>query len=220
MSLPPKLPSVAVFCPQSKAPGTKYLESLQSYITGNDHLEPLVRAIRDIADTWDIFAKHREDIAALDQGPRYMKSFSHWITTGESTALANAMSGIISLPLLTIIQTCQYFQYLEMQQISHRDLAQYLSKSGGIQGYCGGLLPAMAIACSKDEAEVVENVAKAMRLAVGIGAFGELGDDENIPGPTTIVVRLKYVGQGDEIVKKFPGVSYLLTFDPTILIKA
>jgi hypothetical protein len=45
-----------------------------------------------------------------------------------------------------------------------------------------------------------------MRIALGIGAYGELGDDENIPGPTTIVLRLKRPGQGEELVKKFPGV--------------
>lgn len=203
-------PSVAVFCPQSKAPEAKYLQGLHSYLTTNGYLKPFVRAIQGLEETWNIFANHREDIAALSQGPRYMKNLSHWIATGESTAVANAMSGILSLPLLTVIQICQYFQYLEMQQMSHQEFVDHLSRGGGIQGYCGGLLPAMAIACSKNEAEVVENAAKAMRVSLGIGAYGELGDDESLPGPTTIVVRLKKVGQGDEIVKDFPGVSFLL----------
>ena len=45
-------------------------------------------------------------------------------------------------------------------------------------------------------------------LSPGVGAYGELGDDENIQGATTIVVRLKYEGQGEEIIKDFPDVSF------------
>ena len=46
-----------------------------------------------------------------------------------------------------------------------------------------------------------------MRLALGIGAYGELGDQQDVPGPTTIVVRLKSPNQGEELIKQFPGVS-------------
>ena len=69
-------------------------------------------------------------------------------------------------------------------------------------------MPAIAIACSTTEAEVATNAVKAMAIALGVGAYGELGDDENIIGPTTIVVRLKQEGQGPDIIKDFPDVSY------------
>lgn len=91
--------------------------------------------------------------------------------------------------------------------MSHSQFMVQLRAGGGIQGYCGGLLPAIAIACSQNEAEVVENASKAMRIALAIGAYGELGDDESVPGATTIVVRTKRVGQGDDLIAKFPGVS-------------
>ena len=68
-------------------------------------------------------------------------------------------------------------------------------------------MPAIAIACSATEEEVVANASKAMAIALGVGAYGELGDDENVLGPTTIVVRLKEAGQGEEIIKDFPDVS-------------
>ena len=116
------------------------------------------------------------------------------------------MSGILSLPLLTIIQVVQYFQFLEVKKLRHTDFIARLRDRGGVQGYCGGLMPAIAIACSANEAEVATNAAKAMAIALGVGAYGELGDDENIKGPTTIVVRLKYAGQGEEIIRDFPDV--------------
>ena len=64
---------------------------------------------------------------------------------------------------------------------------------------------------SADETEVVANAVKAMGIALGVGAYGELGDDENETGATTMVVRLKQEGQGKEIIKDFPDVSSCLS---------
>ncbi|KAK0713556.1 putative polyketide synthase [Lasiosphaeria miniovina] len=125
------------------------------------------------------------------------------------------MSGILALPLLTIIQVVQYFQYLGWRGIGHAQfLREIKAAGGGAQGFCGGLLPAMAVAASRDEAEVVGNAARALRIALGIGAYGELGDDENEPGPTTVVLRAKYEGQAGEIVARFPGAHVSAITDP------
>ena len=166
-----------------------------------------MQSILDLKEVWTILANERQDIADLGQGPRYIQSLSEWIKTGKSSQVANRMSGILSLPLLVVIQTCQYFQYLELHGVSHSQFMAQLRAGGGLQGYCGGLLPAIAIACSRTEKEVAENAAIAARLALAIGAYGELGDDESVPGATTIVLRTKRVGQADEMVQKFPGVS-------------
>ena len=202
-----QLASVAIFCPQSKAPQESYLNNLHSFISRKEYLAPFREAILDLKNVWTIFANQRDDIAALAQGPRYMQALSDWITTGNASLVSNHMSGIISLPLLVIIQIGQYFQYLELHGIKHAELLARLRKGGGVQGYCGGLPPAIAVASAKDEAELVQSAAIAMRLALAIGAYGELGDDESIPGATTIVVRTKRAGQGDELINMFPGVS-------------
>ncbi|KAF6223374.1 hypothetical protein HO133_000216 [Letharia lupina] len=206
--------SVAVFCPQSKAPGESYLNEVHSFLRHSEYLEPFVQRMLDLKDVWTILANERQDIADLGQGPRYIQNLSEWFATGKSSQIANCMSGILSLPLLVVIQICQYFQYLELHGMSHSQFMAQLRTGGGIQGYCGGLLPAIAIACSKTEAEVVENAARAARIALAIGAYGELGDDESVPGATTIVVRTKRVGQGDELIRKFPGSYISAVTDP------
>ena len=203
-----ELPSMAVFSPQSKAPPREYLDGLRSYLCSKVELQPLVQAIEDLSKMWQVFADNNKDIANLKQGGRHTKALSDWIKYGDSSRVFNVMSGILSLPLLTIIQIGQYFQFLELKKISHQDFMARLRDRGGVQGYCGGLLPAIAIACSSNEAEVVKNASKAMRIALGIGAYGELGDDENdVAGATTIVVRLKQEGQGEELTQGFPDVS-------------
>ncbi|TGJ81029.1 hypothetical protein E0Z10_g7743 [Xylaria hypoxylon] len=200
-------PSVAVFCPQSKAPQKDYLDELRSYICSHQHLKKLVQEVKELRSTWDDVARNNQGISELIQGPRYLQALSEWLTEGHSGPIANVMSGILSLPLLVIIQITQYFQFLELSGMSHSNCLSALGigRGAGAQGYCAGLLPAFAVACAQDEADLVTITAKAIRIALAIGAYGELGDDEHVDGPTTIVMRLKRPGQGDEIIKGFTG---------------
>lgn len=205
---------MAVFSPQSKAPTETYLDEIRSYLCGKAELRVLLEGVENLPHTWDIYARHNSDIAALTQGKRYTQALSEWVKDGKSSGISNVMSGILSLPLLTIIQVVQYFQFLEVKRLRHSDFMVRLRERGGIQGYCGGLMPAIAIACSATEDEVVANASKAMAIALGVGAYGELGDDENVLGPTTIVVRLKEAGQGPEIIKDFPDAHISAITDP------
>lgn len=216
------VPSAAFFCPQNKPPKPSYLDLIRRYLHGNATIQPFRTAILDsLSKTWDVLAKVNPGIAAMTQGPRYIQHLHDWIAATESPSTSTEMqwteimSGMISLPLLTIMQIVQYFQYLETRQVSHTQFVKEI-RIGGAQGYCGGLLPAAAIAASCNEEEVIKNAGVALRLALAIGAYAELGDDENIPGPTTVVLRTKYSGQAEEIVSKFPGVSYLFSIRLTM----
>ncbi|EED22678.1 polyketide synthase, putative [Talaromyces stipitatus ATCC 10500] len=213
-------PSAAFFCPQNKPPKPSYLDLIRRYLRNNATLQPFRAAILDsLFTTWKILGEANPGIAALTQGPRYIQHFHDWIAATESPLTSNElqwteiMSGIISLPLLTVMQIVQYFQYLETRQINHEQFVQEI-RIGGAQGYCGGLLPAAAIAASRNEEEVVKNACIALRLALAIGAYGELGDDENITGPTTVVLRTKYSEQAEEIVSRFPGTYVSAITDP------
>ncbi|KAL8898072.1 MAG: hypothetical protein Q9207_006888 [Kuettlingeria erythrocarpa] len=136
-----------------------------------------------------------------------------WIDTSDSGSIATGMSGSLTLPLLTIIQICQYVQYLEIMQISHGEM-QHLTRDGGVHGYCGGMLPAVAVAASANENELVQNACTALRVAFAIGIYGDLGDEHLDNGPTNMVVRLERAGQGEEIIRSFPGASFSAITDP------
>ncbi|KAI1386651.1 putative polyketide synthase [Hypoxylon trugodes] len=206
--------SAVVFCPQNKPPKADYMAVIRRYIRSNPLLEPFGQAILNLPDTWNIFVKANAGIAALRDGPQYVRQMRDWFGDDDvPLSIPEIMSGILALPLLTIIQIVQYFQYLQFRDISHIQFLEEI-RIGGAQGFCGGLLPALAIAASGDELEVVQNACKSLRIALGIGAYGELGDDENVPGPTTMVMRAKYAGQADEIVAKFPGAYVSAVTDP------
>ena len=205
--------SCAVFCPQSKPTGEDYLNELLSFIRANKDLEPLIQAMSGLQEVWFTLVQSNKRIVDLSRGVVHLQNLSRWIETGDSSKIAGCMSGIISLPLLVIMQTCQYLQFLNLYEMSHSEFLAQLRFRGGIQGYCGGLPTAFAIACSKNEAEVVANCTLAVRIALAIGIYSELGDDGSIPGATTIVVRLKTAGQGEEMIAKYPGVRFSL-IDP------
>lgn len=195
---------LAVFGPQTNAPQPEYLDRLRGYIHSNVHLQRLAREALCLCDTWDVLAKHREDIATL-QGRKHLDSLAAWLNHGPSTPVASEVSGILCMPLLVLIEISQYFQFLENTGSSHSDVLANLQqgKGAGVQGYCAGLLPAFAVATAKDEESVIVNAAKAMRLGLAIGAYAELGDDLTVEGDTTIVVRLRNPAQAEDITKNF-----------------
>lgn len=122
------------------------------------------------------------------------------------------MSGCCALPLLVlaIVQVCQHFQFLELKGITHHQILQSLSK-GGIHGYCGGSLPAAVVDLSGDRWELADNASIALRIALGGGAYGDLDDEDVHGGFSNMVIRLKYPGQGEEVVRLHPCVSLSLT---------
>ncbi|KAL8770525.1 MAG: hypothetical protein Q9209_003781 [Squamulea sp. 1 TL-2023] len=213
MTVSDGLPSAAFFNPQAKAATEEYLNGLRAYLCNHEQLQSFVEAIRLLPQIWDIYACHRSDVARLSQGPKYTNALADWINGGDSNIIANAMSGCCALPVLTIVQTCQYFQYLELKDIKHHELLEALS-IGGVHGYCGGLLPAVAVAVSADERELAQNASKALRIAVGIGAYGDLGDEDISGGSSNVVIRLKYPEQGDELISLHPGAYISAVTDP------
>lgn len=141
-----------------------------------------------------------------------MASLEQWITEGLTGPVSNPVWSTLSLPLLAVMQICQYFQLLDMHNITHAQMLESLKNGGGAHGYCGGLPAAFAIACAQDEEDVVRLACKAVRLAFAVGAFGELGDDVSIDGVTTIAVRLRASQQADGLVKDIAGVSRFRSF--------
>lgn len=202
--------SAAFFCPQTKAPDEAYLVNLHAFLKNNIHGRLLLRELAALADSqvWETFASARHDVRQLDHGPRCLQALADWASSGASGPLSRIRSNISSLPLLTVLQAGQYLRYLEAQRISHQDFVSAVQKGAGVHGYCGGLPSAISIACADDEADFVRYIAISLRILVGIGAYTEAADEEKGAERTLLAVRLQYEGQGDDLIRQFPG-AYL-----------
>lgn len=199
--------SAAFFCPQSRAVSEDYLTRLQFFLSENHLGRTLLDEVGDLHTAWEIFAKARNDIEELSEGSRYVDMLQDWARHGVSAPIAEARSAIVSLPLLVILQIGQYLRYLESHSLSHLEFLAEVHDVGGLQRYCGGLPSAIAIACASSETELVKNAAKAIRVVLGIGAYATVADEKKDPGPTTLAVRIRHEGQGEDLVRRFPGVS-------------
>lgn len=200
--------SGVVFSPQSHATPRSYLDQIHSHLKLSDIYAPLCKAVSNLPQTWQELASQHPKIASLEHGLTYARYFPTWLETGETSGLEGNMSGIVTLPLLTIIHTVQYVQYLQQTGIAHADFLLSL-RPGGAQGFCAGLMAAMIVAVSKDETELIENAAKAVRISFAIGAFGEVGCDSTSLSSTTMVVRLKSGSEVGDITREFPEVRII-----------
>lgn len=199
--------ALAVFGAQSKSPSPEYLSSIQAFISQHPILRCITEEIKTLNEVYDFLSAADSRISALKNCPRYTKSLTDWILDGDTGEVATIFSGIVSLPRLAIVQLAQYFSFLADNGLEHSEFVAQTSRLGGIQGFCGGLPAAAAVASAVDDAGLKRAICTAIRIAYAIGVYAELGDDSEVPGITTLVVRLRNEGQADELIEGLPGVS-------------
>ena len=203
--------SLVIFGPHIRALPPHYLAAIRDYVVGHPILRCIPDEISTLHDIWNLLAKENKDIAKLSKGPRFAESFQKWLVEGALDGpVFISSSSIVVLPRLAITQFAQYFQFLESLHLTHEDFISGLSKVGGIQGFCGGLPAAAALASARNDEELKRGMCTAIRLAFAIGLCAELGDDSDIPGVTTAIVRLRMGSQAEELARMFPRVSRLL----------
>ena len=204
-----KSPSLLVFGAVSKAAKADYLTRLRLYLSANEDLILFKEAIIELPKLWEMYTSHNKNLKALDHGLSSLEALSEWVNVGTTHKLTEPKFSILTLPLLTIIEFVQYVQYLQKSQLSHCSVLSHVKKGAGVQGYSAGLLVACAVAISEDETELVTIACKILRLAVGIGAYGDLGGLQVSKGPLTAVsARLTEDDQMNEIARHFPAVSH------------
>ncbi|PNP51202.1 hypothetical protein THARTR1_08106 [Trichoderma harzianum] len=197
--------SLAVFVPQSRAPSKKDLDRVRLKLTQDERCRPLLASVHQLEATYDLLCVEKAEIKHLAHGRSYARMLAGWIDGGvSSTDVARARSAIHSLPLLAMVQLAQFLEYLDVTDTPYSELLSQVRSAGGLQGYCGGLAAAIAIASSQSVEQAVDRACAALHVTFATGLVAELGDDSRTDGVTTIVARLKYEGQADEIVKLFP----------------
>lgn len=199
--------SAAFFCPRARRPRDDYVADLRSYLAHTHYGTLLLEHVSKLQDSWPLFADSRPDFQSLPHAQKSVQSLVDWSKGGPTTPVCETGAGLIALPLLLVLQLGQYLRYLEVHNVSHEAFLCQVGRIGGIHGFCGGSAAALAVACAEDEAGVIQNAAVLLRVMLGVGAATDAAGDWELSAPTTLAVRLKYEGQGDDLLKQFPGVS-------------
>ncbi|KAI9725826.1 MAG: Type I Iterative PKS [Chrysothrix sp. TS-e1954] len=206
---------MTVFGPRIKAPEVGYLDKLRDFVQSSHILHDLQGVVRSLPKLLSQISEDLEDVTPSTNASKRTEAFVDWFF-GElpSSEIADNQFGDTVLPLLALIQIAQYLSFLHTKGLDHASLVSHLQYFGGIQGHCGGLPCAIAVACSANEDELGQNFAVALRVAFIIGVAGSIHDDGTTPAATMAIVRLKRPEQRDSLVQSFPDVFVSAVTDP------
>lgn len=171
-------PSLVVFGPQTSQPTADQLERIRDTLLNNAHLQSFAAAIEDLGSFWELLVNADKNLAHL-AGSEELRTLQTWLDQGTFPPTSTEpLSNTVLTPLTVIVHVVEYFDSLEDQALgcSHSEMLQSVTDAG-IQGFCSGLLTAVAVACSSTESNLIRLACVSLRLAVVIGAYIDLDED-------------------------------------------
>ena len=198
-----------VFGPQTPCPSKGFLAEIRKYLVSEPRLVTFLEALKDLPKLWDRLVDHDDTLKALP-GRETLVRLGNWIEHGELPDEIIAESSLFGMPLTIVIHIVQYFHYLD-GNMSHTQLMEDVC-TAGVQGFCLGLLSAVAVGCARDEAEIDAQAAVALRLAVCIGAYIDLHRVYTVDSSDSVslAVRWRSVTSHNsllEVLQTYPDVS-------------
>lgn len=204
------LPSLVAFGSQTLWPSSEYLQQLRAALLLEPRLRQFLVALKDLPTLWQDLVAHDPRLSAVP-GQSALEDLTEWVNHGDFRATSGTPPNVLTMPFTVIIHIIQYIHYLDGVQSTHAEILHH-AKTGGVQGFCTGLLTAMAIACSKNEEDINTLGVTAVKLALCIGAYVDLDGAfaSEINETTSIAVRWRSEAGHDRILetlRSYPGVS-------------
>ncbi|KAJ5379964.1 Type I Polyketide synthases (Type I PKS) [Penicillium cataractarum] len=204
------LPSAIVCGPQTNLPSKRNLDRLRNYLTQRSDVEHLLQAVTELPDLLSALQEHDPDLRLIP-----VSSLNHlreWCLDHSIVLqIPETLPNVLLAPLTVLIHIIQYLEYCDhlSSEDAHARLRQSI-RNGGFQGLCTGSLSAAALACSTTRAEIDQNAAVALNLAMCIGAYVDLGLALEPDSPMTcFIARWRHGSQRedvDQILNNYPQV--------------
>ena len=164
------LPSLIVFGSLSAWPSAEELQELRRSLLEQEHLRNVKEAVCKFPELWETLLANDTALEPV-HGAVAAEQLATWISSGEALNRGSAQHNTLSLPLTILSHLCDYVTYLQQTGFSHSTILGHAVKAGGVQGFCAGLLSALAVAGARDEGEIGLHGALSVRLAFTIGAY-------------------------------------------------
>ncbi|KAI9714707.1 MAG: Type I Iterative PKS [Chrysothrix sp. TS-e1954] len=168
-----QLPSLVVFGSLSTFSSIKDLAELRHSISQDEDLHPIKEAISGLQEVWAKLSADNEAFNNLD-GLAVTNDLASWALDEKQLSHNTLKSNMARLPLTILSHICDYLVFLRRSHTEHSVLLDNVARVGGVQGFCVGLLSAIAIAGSSSKEEVCLHGAAVVRLAFAIGVHIEL----------------------------------------------
>ncbi|KAL9093882.1 MAG: hypothetical protein Q9165_003805 [Trypethelium subeluteriae] len=183
------LPSLIIFGSLGSWPTVGELAELRCDLLGQKPLNHVKEAIYKLPQFWDTLLDNDAGLEPI-RGLAAAEQLVSWISRGELHTWNSPQGNILSIPLTILTHLRDYISYLQRTDKSHSAILEHATNSGGFQGFCAGLLSALAVAGSRDEEDIGVYGALSIHLAFAIGAYVDLDSVKN--GPTScLAIRWK-----------------------------
>ncbi|KAL4789118.1 hypothetical protein BDV19DRAFT_395340 [Aspergillus venezuelensis] len=204
-------PPSAVICgPQTIPPHERCLDLLQTRVTNDPDLKPLLEAILVLPT---LLARLQEtDPGLRDTSTTPLIDLRNW-ALGDTGCLEvpDRLPNILLAPLTVLVHIVYYIEHLDGLPVSNaHGCIRESTRHGGFQGFCIGSLSAVALSCSATRADIGLHAATATKLAMCIGAYADSNQDgETGSSLTCCVARCNTPYQReqlDQVLDHYPQV--------------
>ena len=188
------LPSLIAFGALAPWPASDRLDLLRNALQRHSSLKPIIQVIQELPLLWKALSDQDQSLHSI-AGEAAADQLARWINGAGPTQTVDDKGNVIRMPLTTITQIVQYVSYLCQydELLRHESIKRNAAVGGGFQGFCIGLLSALAVASGKTEDDVGNFAAASVRLAFCVGAYVDLDQHRNggDSKASTLAVRWK-----------------------------
>lgn len=207
------LPSLVAFGALAPWPAPDRLDQIRRAARHHNSLKYIVKAVQELPLLWETLLKNDASLHSI-AGEAAAEQLSKWISSPWTAPIADNKGNVTRMPLTIIAHIVQYINYLNQpnKHISHQSIKNNVATSGGIQGFCIGLLSALAVASGTTEDDVGAFAATSIQLAFCVGAYVDLDQHGNNADSkvSTLAVRWKAPTTLEDIerlLSNYPDVS-------------
>ena len=218
------LPSLIAFGALAPYPESDRLDQLRNALQQHNSLKPIIKAIQELPSLWKALSTQDQSLHSID-GKAAADQLAQWINGADTAHIVDDKGNVTRMPFTTIAQIAQYVSYLRQndEPLRHESIRKSAALGGGIQGFCIGILSALAVASGKTEDDVGNFAAMSVRLAFCVGAYVDLDRHRNggDSKASTLAVRWKTPTTLEDIqrlLSRHPDVSFNIKFHHTGII--
>lgn len=200
--------SLLAFGSQTSWPNDDQLVYLRERLSSSKVLNPLKDAVEHLDEFSSRVIEFNNKLTTT-RCTEVAKAYRKWLKGEPLERFDNPSPNSLITSLTVLIHVIQYTESLDHQSpdASHDQVLKSTAK-GGIQGFCSGILSALAISASKTATDIGTLSAKSFRLAFAIGALVDLDSQSNTHGPAgCIAVRWRSEESKTALSKLLEGVA-------------
>lgn len=204
------LPSLIAFGALAPWPVPDRLEQLRNTLQHQKCLKPIVKVFQELPLLWRALSNQDPSLNGI-AGEAAADHLAQWINGVDVAQTGEDMGNVTRMPLTTMSQIADYISYLRQsdEPLGHESVMKSVAAGGGIQGFCIGLLSALAVASGKTEDDVGSFAADSVRLAFCVGAYVDLDRHRNggDSKASTLAVRWKsptMLGDIQRLLSRYP----------------